>query len=117
MAVNSRWLVVILYFLTTQFSEGYKSGAPKFVCITMMPGHGGTLATNNDQNPYTITPAKTQTENNKVRVMVTSPSGETFAGLFLQARATSTGNKAIGTFTEVPDDVKTINCGDLIVST
>uniref|UniRef100_A0A1B6DIZ9 Ferric-chelate reductase 1 homolog n=1 Tax=Clastoptera arizonana TaxID=38151 RepID=A0A1B6DIZ9_9HEMI len=104
-----KWAVISFCILT---ARGYKSGAPDFVCTTMMPGHGGSQATSNSQNPYTISPSKTQTENGKVRVMVTSPSGETFAGFFLQARSASTGNSAIGMFTEIPDNVKTVNCGE-----
>lgn len=89
--------------------HGYRSGAPMFACETMTPGHNG-MVPQTRASPYTIAAAKPQTDRGKVKVMVSSPSGETFAGFFLQARAGSS-NSSMGTFTQVPGEAHTVNCG------
>ena len=94
--------------------HGYRSGAPMFACETMTPGHNG-MVPQTRASPYTIAAAKPQTDRGKVKVMVSSPSGETFAGFFLQARAGSS-NSSMGTFTQVPGEAHTVNCGSGSVS-
>lgn len=91
--------------------HGFRTGAPDFVCESMTPGHNGIVA-QTSTSPYTIAAAKPQTDGGKVKVMISAPSGETFAGFFLQARRTSpSDNNSIGMFGQVPDNAHTVSCG------
>lgn len=90
--------------------HGYRSGAPAFVCESMTPGHN-SLPPQTQASPYTIAVAKPQTENSKVKVIISAPSGEMFAGFFVQARVNPTDVNSVGSFTQVPINAHTVNCG------
>lgn len=93
--------------------NSYSSGAPTFVCQSMVPGHG--VSAQNSIAPYSITPAQPQTESSRVRLMLTSPNQEEFTGFLVQGRTSANSNNTIGSFINFPEDAKTIDCNNVKV--
>ncbi|XP_013421696.1 putative defense protein 1 [Lingula anatina] len=89
--------------------QGFGSGAPPAACVTMVPGHNGTLP-QTGASPYTVsvqvssyTPGQT--------VSVTVRGTVDFKGLLLQARKEGT-NEVVGTFQTPPTNFKFRPCPD-----
>lgn len=115
------WLLILL----VKNVHSYSSGAPIFVCSSMVPGHG--VGAQNSEAPYTISPAQ-ETElkllgadgvlavPSKVRLILTSPNQEEFTGFLIQGRPSTSENNTIGSFISFPEDAKTLDCGNTKVS-
>ncbi|KFM66711.1 putative ferric-chelate reductase 1-like protein, partial [Stegodyphus mimosarum] len=100
-----------LFALTLLFCilscRGRPDGAPKSSCSTLLPVHRGNTP-QRSSSPYTITAERS---GNKIRVIISSPSGEPFQGFILQARSAKDRQKTIdGKFTQQNDISKAIDC-------
>ncbi|XP_022097158.1 putative defense protein [Acanthaster planci] len=107
---------VFLFFLLALMpycALAYPSGAPVIrypeVCISMSPGrhHGNNTASGSA--PYTITVSEM---GKSFQVTIRANQGVTFSGFFIQARsqADTSLTSALGTFGDVPQDTKLLNC-------
>lgn len=94
--------------------DGYESGAPVLVCRTMVPGHG--KAPQNAAAPYRIFPSENSTSS-RVRVTLTAPKvNDYFVGFLIEARVPGSGEDAVGSFVQVPQDSLTLDCNEVPVS-
>lgn len=95
--------------------RGYESGAPVLTCRTMIPGHG--KAAQVSAAPYRIVVSENVTSS-RVRVTLTAPRpNDYFIGFLVEARTSGTGEDAVGSFVQVPQDSQTLDCNEVIVST
>jgi len=94
--------------------RGYESGAPVLTCRTMIPGHG--QAAQVSAAPYRIVPSENVTSA-RSRITLTAPRpNDYFIGFLIEARAPGTGEDAIGSFIQVPQDSQTLDCNEVTVS-
>ncbi|XP_054279295.1 putative ferric-chelate reductase 1 homolog [Macrosteles quadrilineatus] len=104
------WLVGVCCLGASQVVQGFSGGAPPTTCNDMVPKHRDTAA-QNGVAPYTVAPSHPHTQEGKVRVMISSQGAPGFTGFLLQAREPGSP-AALGSFTEVPEEAKVLNCGD-----
>lgn len=94
--------------------RGYESGAPVLTCRTMIPGHG--KAAQVSAAPYRIVVSENVTSS-RVRVTLTAPRpNDYFIGFLVEARTPGTGEDAVGSFVQVPQDSQTLDCNEVISS-
>uniref|UniRef100_A0A2H8TDL1 Putative ferric-chelate reductase 1 n=1 Tax=Melanaphis sacchari TaxID=742174 RepID=A0A2H8TDL1_9HEMI len=94
--------------------RGYESGAPVLTCRTMIPGHG--KAAQVSAAPYRIVPSDNATSS-RIRVTLTAPRpNDYFIGFLIEARSPRTGEDAVGSFVQVPQDSQTLDCNEVISS-
>lgn len=111
-AVLAATLAVLCILWTV---EGYESGAPALTCRTMIPGHGEAAQTS--AAPYRIIPSENATSS-RVRITLTAPKvNDYFIGFLIEARVPRSGENAVGSFIQVPQDSQTLDCNDVPVST
>lgn len=96
-------------------ADGYETGAPVLTCRTMIPGHGEAAQTS--AAPYRIVPSENVTSS-RIRITLTAPKvNDYFIGFLIEARVPGSGENAVGSFVQVPQDSQTLDCNDVPVST
>ncbi|KAK9872293.1 hypothetical protein WA026_017095 [Henosepilachna vigintioctopunctata] len=98
------------YFVSALFvlsvatcAMAYSDGAPAEVCDDMTPKH--PFEPRKDKFPYTVAISKTSLASGQETDITIS--GKDFKGFFVQVRK---GNKAVGTFTTNPKEVRGVKC-------
>ncbi|XP_014665730.1 PREDICTED: defense protein l(2)34Fc-like [Priapulus caudatus] len=85
---------------------GYPDGAPDTACDNLQPKHGTNAQTSSP--PFSIDVDSTSYAADQM-LAVTVRGGPRFEGLMLQAQ--DSNNDPVGSFTSVPNGLKTLQCG------
>ncbi|KAL0279216.1 UNVERIFIED_CONTAM: hypothetical protein PYX00_000821 [Menopon gallinae] len=105
-------LTVAVLCLFVHDAGTYPSGAPEATCGDMVPRHG-SFVPQTDPSPFSVSPSAFEVASgNRTRLMLSSRPGVSYAGFMLQAHSPLFPGEVMGTFTNLPDLAKAINCGN-----
>lgn len=105
------WLRLLMMAMLYQYAYCFKAGAPAYSCATMTPGHGTSSQTS--PSPYTVSADNNaDVSGRSVNVIIRSQNNEPFTGYLLKAQSTQS-EEILGTFTRIPDDGSSLNCGEI----
>ena len=94
-----------LFAIIIPLIESYPSGAPNKVCGDLTPGHH--IEAQTSKSPFIL---KSQSNNNSIEVMISSPNRITFRGFAIQVRPLNEKLEAFGTFITNGQDSHVIDC-------
>lgn len=90
-------------------ATSFSHGAPETTCSTLTPNHGVDSQTS--VAPFEVIPGKQNVApGSKITLMIKSSIGAQFKGFIIQARSETGSDSALGHFTSIPSDTKTMSC-------